>query len=141
MAFQSSFSNPNFGLMAGQMNITNSTVNVGPTSPLDLKGRRLEHLSNFQTKLTTSSECLQSLYFPGMPIRPALEKERAEGTCEWIYEHKQNESWLSRGGILWIQGRAGSGKSTLMNRMVILEEHKAGAIVLSFFFDRTGSKL
>ena len=37
-----------------------------------------------------------------------------EGTCEWIWEHPTFVEWKGlHHGILWIQGKPGSGKSTL----------------------------
>ncbi|KAI1381066.1 hypothetical protein F4677DRAFT_440283 [Hypoxylon crocopeplum] len=41
--------------------------------------------------------------------------EAASGTCNWIFEHDTFRTWLQqKSGILWLQGKPGSGKSTLM---------------------------
>ncbi|KAE9408023.1 hypothetical protein BT96DRAFT_59180 [Gymnopus androsaceus JB14] len=40
--------------------------------------------------------------------------KKAEGTGEWILNHMQYIKWIEEtGGILWIQGKAGSGKTVL----------------------------
>lgn len=65
------------------------------------------------------------------------------GTLSWIFNHPSFNSWLddeAEGRILWISGKAGSGKSTLMN---LLSRHlfSKRSLVSSFFFyqERSGS--
>lgn len=36
-----------------------------------------------------------------------------DGTNEWIWKHTAFQNWTSEGGILWISGKPGSGKSVL----------------------------
>ncbi|KAJ3754927.1 ankyrin repeat-containing domain protein [Lentinula raphanica] len=43
----------------------------------------------------------------------AMDK-RADGTCEWILRVPAYLKWRKGGNILWIQGKAGSGKTILM---------------------------
>lgn len=44
----------------------------------------------------------------------------AKGSYHWLLEHKSLHSWLnsSQEGILWIHGKPGSGKTTLMKYLV-----------------------
>ncbi|KIK56806.1 hypothetical protein GYMLUDRAFT_247584 [Collybiopsis luxurians FD-317 M1] len=39
--------------------------------------------------------------------------KKAEGTGEWILSHTEYKKWKGQPGILWIQGKAGSGKTVL----------------------------
>lgn len=60
---------------------------------------------------------LQSLFFRTMEVRYAQIPKTHEQTFRWIFEDDISPfcSWLrSDGGIFWISGKAGSGKSTLM---------------------------
>ena len=67
---------------------------------------------------------LESLYFPDMHAREEGIDEAHKHTFEWIFDEPGNEvrpwhhfiGWLKEGhGTYWISGKAGSGKSTLMN--------------------------
>ena len=64
------------------------------------------------------------------------------GTCEWLHRHEMYRSWAaSDRGLLWIKGKPGSGKSTLVK--YALDNHGASdnAVVLSFFFYGCGDEL
>ena len=64
------------------------------------------------------------------------------GTCEWLHRHKMYRGWAtSDRGLLWIRGKPGSGKSTLVK--YALDNHGArdNALVLSFFFHGRGDEL
>ena len=67
---------------------------------------------------------IESLYFPDMHAREEGMDEAHDDTFEWIFDKPSNEvrpwhnfiDWLEEGhGTYWISGKAGSGKSTLMN--------------------------
>lgn len=69
-----------------------------------------------------------------------------DGTCEWIFDRADSgfSSWLQSGkGIFWIQGKAGSGKSTMVkfvcesfHVMNVLEQcvPTRAPLVVSFYF-------
>lgn len=63
--------------------------------------------------------------------------QRTKGTGRWVLKHEKYESWLVDGGVLWIRGRAGCGKTMLMD-FVLSEELRncqgSDVVVLSFFF-------
>ncbi|KAL8367273.1 hypothetical protein RB599_010322 [Gaeumannomyces hyphopodioides] len=90
--------------------------------------------------------CLQSLSFPQMTnrfhdIQPAKEK-----TCLWLLRHRKYRTWADRErSILWIMGKPGSGKSTLMKYALDNHHQLSGAakddIVFSFFFHARGHDL
>ena len=62
---------------------------------------------------------LRRLYFPAIPTRHNnIERAHAK-TFTWIFDPTNYNAtfvdWLARGnGTFWVQGKAGSGKSTLM---------------------------
>ena len=67
---------------------------------------------------------LESLHFPDIHAREEGIDEAHKQTFEWIFDEPGKEvtpwhhlvSWLEEGhGTYWISGKAGSGKSTLMN--------------------------
>ncbi|KAI0898840.1 hypothetical protein F4806DRAFT_455761 [Annulohypoxylon nitens] len=64
-------------------------------------------------------ECLESLKFEEWNAREALIEEVSEGGS-WILSHREYIKWMrnSGTGILWIEGKPGSGKSTLSKRIV-----------------------
>ena len=66
---------------------------------------------------------LQSLRFDSMNVRVEAVSQAHARTFDWIFQYGRARSpvkgdfveWLSsKGGIFWISGKAGSGKSTLM---------------------------
>ncbi|KAF5595993.1 ankyrin repeat [Fusarium pseudocircinatum] len=70
------------------------------------------------------------------------EKNKATSeTCEWLFNHDKYEAWESddfldsSNSTLIIQGKAGSGKSTLMYEAVTRSEAMPKTICLSYFFD------
>ncbi|KAH6677035.1 hypothetical protein F5X68DRAFT_174017, partial [Plectosphaerella plurivora] len=77
-------------------------------------------------------------------------------TCAWLPEHEACLDWLDddklseHSGFLWIKGKPGAGKSTLMKyltkRFRGTQPEKSGTLaaseaVMSFFFNRRGSEL
>lgn len=106
-------------------------------------------------------EFLKSLWFAEMHRRQETVGEAHRKTFQWIFEPENfNRSgrrwdnfvqWLGEGdSIYWISGKAGSGKSTLMN--YIRQDHRTAgalrawagtkeALVLEFFFWNAGATL
>ncbi|KAJ5387866.1 hypothetical protein N7509_010407 [Penicillium cosmopolitanum] len=67
-------------------------------------------------------------------------------TCQWILELDEYQSWRNQPcGLLWIKGKPGAGKSTLMRFLHdVLEEIQdgsQGSIRLDFFFSARGTDL
>lgn len=64
-------------------------------------------------------ECLESLKFEEWNAREALIEEVSEGG-DWISSHPKYLNWIesSNSNVLWIEGKPGSGKSTLSKRIV-----------------------
>jgi len=62
---------------------------------------------------------MTSLSFPEMHERGTDIETAAEGTCRWILDHPTYQQWDANGqGLLWVKGKPGSGKSTLMKHIV-----------------------
>jgi hypothetical protein len=102
---------------------------------------------------------MESLFFPDIHSRQETIKEAHRNTFQWIFETNSQQTqswsnfaeWLQNGqGIYWISGKAGSGKSTLMN-YVFAEERTTEALKTwagkrqlltpTFFFWNAGSTL
>ncbi|KAJ5134428.1 hypothetical protein N7526_005793 [Penicillium atrosanguineum] len=66
-------------------------------------------------------------------------------TCQWILELENYKSWKSQSrGLLWIKGKPGAGKSTLMlflhDKLKIPQDGDHG-IRLDFFFTARGTEM
>lgn len=102
---------------------------------------------------------LESLYFPDIHARQEGIEDAHQKTFEWVFDKPDSEvqlwhnfiNWLEEGrGTYWISGKAGSGKSTLMN--FICQDPRTGAALRiwsrgyevfmpSFFFWSPGTQL
>ena len=86
-------------------------------------------------------ECLKSLSFPNMDQRELLVEDAATNTCAWLLNHGEYKTWLGRRhALLWIVGKPGAGKSTLMRYALQRASHSSN-VVASFFFFGRGSDL
>jgi ankyrin repeat protein len=66
------------------------------------------------------------------------------GTNTWIFQNKSYQRWIyEERRLLWIKGKPGSGKSTIIKRILdsFTREPAANQIQLYFFFHRRGSQL
>ena len=102
---------------------------------------------------------LEALYFPEMYVRQESIAEAHSQTFQWIFDASGEKvrpwsnfvGWLESGhGIYWINGKAGSGKSTLMsyvsqdNRVTSLLHSWSDPkqiIIPTFFFWNAGSTM
>ncbi|KAJ5973274.1 hypothetical protein N7481_010484 [Penicillium waksmanii] len=90
---------------------------------------------------------LKSLAFPQMLDRRDNIERCHANTCEWILEMEDYKTWMSScHGLLWVKGKPGAGKSTLMAFLYDKLEKcrgndRRGGIQLDFFFTARGSEL
>ncbi|KAL6690797.1 hypothetical protein J3F84DRAFT_176254 [Trichoderma pleuroticola] len=94
---------------------------------------------------------LSSLTFEQIDSRHATIKTQHSKTCQWLLGHPKYVEWLepihftSHHGFLWINGKPGAGKSTLMKFAYTYAKNKwkatADATVISFFFNARGVQL
>jgi len=117
--------------------------------------------TEFQTlqQRANIEKVLNSLKFPDMNSRVnqrAIDAD--ENTLHWIFNTEENEkkrpwdnfpSWLaSNENLYWINGKPGSGKSTLMKRLISeprtmkhLELWSSNPIIVSYFLWNSGSPM
>lgn len=95
---------------------------------------------------------MRALTFEHMDQRSLMVSDPAPGTGLWIYHHKAFHEWFTShaDGSLWVTGRAGSGKSTLMKsisskgaieKFVSPWAPTAQVLVLSYMFWQAGTRL
>ena len=98
--------------------------------------------------LTTVKAFLKSLAFAEMDNRRGNIQRALDDTCGWLYSTTQYDDWINNTnvaedhGLLWIKGKPGSGKSTLMKDA----EHRAKlrykdtqTTIAAFFFNARGT--
>jgi ankyrin repeat protein/nucleoside phosphorylase len=93
---------------------------------------------------------LNSLKFEQMETRKSTIEQKQKNTCRWFLSHPSHEAWLDPArlaqhhGFLWISGKPGAGKSTIMkfaySSMKVKACHR-NAITASFFFNARGECL
>lgn len=84
--------------------------------------------------------------FPDMNLRSVSIAREQSQTCEWLFETPEYKRWRNPAfrslhhGILWIRGKPGAGKSTLMKYAVRKhrEDSKRHDRQISFFFNARG---
>ncbi|KAK6358748.1 hypothetical protein TWF730_008070 [Orbilia blumenaviensis] len=92
--------------------------------------------------------CLQSLSFQNIDARLHNISSAHEGTCDWFFETESFLQWRDRiniesyNGVLWIQGKPGAGKSTLMKHSLLYLEKKLPSYsIAAYFFNARGTHL
>lgn len=91
---------------------------------------------------------LESLRFDQINARQMTIKKAHVKTCKWLYTKSEYLDWLDQTklsehhGFLWIKGKPGTGKSTLM-KYFLANSRKLmkGKVVISFFFNARGEGL
>lgn len=96
-------------------------------------------------------ELLDSLRFDQIDARQMNIKRAHAKTCEWLLDKSEYHDWRDPSklgehhGFLWIKGKPGAGKSTLMKFALANARQrvdtKGNLIVLSFFFNARGDEL
>jgi hypothetical protein len=95
---------------------------------------------------TRRDRLMESLVFKEMDARFVDVHPNLVGTCEWLPETPEYKRWMdpkfitAHHGFLWIKGKAGAGKSTLMKHASTHAESRCSARqhVLNFFFHTRG---
>lgn len=81
--------------------------------------------------------CLKSLSFPNMDQREFLAEDAATNTCTWLLNHEEYKTWLGqRHGLLFIVGKPGAGKSTLIRYALRNASYSTDVVACFFFFGR-----
>ncbi|PYI25984.1 hypothetical protein BP00DRAFT_440335 [Aspergillus indologenus CBS 114.80] len=92
---------------------------------------------------------MDALRFEQIESRQATIKAAHAKTCRWLLEKQEYLDWLDMAkvvdhhGFLWIKGKAGSGKSTIM-RFAYQQAQATrndNTVIVSFFFNARGEEL
>jgi ankyrin repeat protein len=70
------------------------------------------------------------------PLKSSSDRgSRSPQTCEWLLDHPEYKAWtLEPQGLLWVRGKPGSGKSTLMNFAVESSKKQSRDFLVAAFF-------
>ncbi|KAL7941783.1 hypothetical protein V8C42DRAFT_167980 [Trichoderma barbatum] len=97
-----------------------------------------------------NESCLGSLWFPAINTRYQSLGRPARDTCSWLFNHKLYQDWFGSWnreesyGLLWLKGKPGAGKSTLMKealRRATLGNVEPKYRTAAFFFSAKGDEL
>lgn len=95
----------------------------------------------------------KKLHFPQLDSRLTNLRRAGRRTCEWLLRRQDYQQWMNmdskhlqvEGGLFWIRGNPGTGKSIAMKflfqRMQQKLKRSRDKLVLSFFFNARGSDL
>ncbi|KAK6528600.1 hypothetical protein TWF281_009838 [Arthrobotrys megalospora] len=91
---------------------------------------------------------LRSLSFPNMDARLHSIALAHENTCSWVFGTEQFRQWRCRdniesfNGVLWIKGKPGAGKSTLMKHILLYCRNSfSNHSIAAHFFSARGTPL
>ena len=125
----------------------------------DYLDRKFQQLEIYEAERKRRNDYLASLYYPDIDRRQEEVKDAHQETFQWIFDQSGEEvrpwsnfvDWLEGGsGIYWINGKPGSGKSTLMSYICQDERTKhslsqwaakRNLSILTFFFWAAGTEL
>ncbi|GAB1312302.1 Ankyrin repeat-containing domain protein [Madurella fahalii] len=101
-----------------------------------------------QARLKEKEACLQSLSFCGLDARRQDIAFAHLNTCDWFFETTEFRQWRDRtnlpshNGVLWVKGKPGSGKSTLMKHTLAhCRRAFRNHTVVAYFFNARGVPL
>lgn len=109
--------------------------------------------SSYYSAVDLRSGIIRSLDAPGLRDRIEIIENKHRDTFDWIYETEEPGfiKWLRTGsGIFWINGKPGSGKSTLMkliatdkrtNYLIQSWRSNTRHFLVSFFFNHRGTPI
>jgi hypothetical protein len=94
-------------------------------------------------------DMMESLIFEQMDSRRSTIKHAQSTTCEWLLRHAMYSNWTNSSNfektrcLLWIHGKPGAGKSTLIKFALAHAERNRPEheILVSFFFNARGDQL
>ncbi|KAL9067842.1 MAG: hypothetical protein Q9157_006683 [Trypethelium eluteriae] len=92
--------------------------------------------------------CLRSLGFLTLDARQNDIASAHPDTCEWLFETTEFRKWRDQtdladhNGVLWLKGKPGAGKSTLMKHALnYCKEEFGDQLMLAYFFNARGERL
>lgn len=131
--------------------MTDTTTERSARSPSpdgsSYKVQKMESDAEEQNELNPQEKraVLESLKFKRLGARKLIIRRAHVQTCKWLLDDPQYVRWMNAtdhheyNGLLWIKGKAGAGKSTLMKFAVeSAQKTMRQAVHLSFFFNARG---
>ena len=115
------------------------------TSSLSTKPRGADAPSLTQEQ---RQNLIDSLKFEQIDARQMTIKRAYAKTCQWLLKNPEYINWLDvtnlydHHGFLWIKGKPGTGKSTMMKFILNNSQRKMkNKLIISFFFNARGENL
>lgn len=101
------------------------------------------------TELATTKRLIEVLKFDSIQSREQAIKRAHGQTCKWLPEHPEYRNWLDRRlisnhhGFLWVRGKPGAGKSTIMKYAYseLRIRARPASATIAFFFNARGEGL
>lgn len=114
------------------------------TIPRGISGQlKLKQLTENEKKVIEDS-----LKFNRMETRFFDIEAATTATCDWLFSIPEYDQWLDNNlvpehhGFLWIKGKPGSGKSTIMKHAIEAATNSdIPSIIVTFFFNARGTEL
>lgn len=131
-------------------NVENREISASPDRRAGALCQRPREAEKHSLNEQQKCELLNSLHFDQIDARHLTIKKAHAKTCRWLLRQAEYRDWLDRSkviehnGFLWIKGKPGAGKSTLMKfaldnaRRVLKGKNN---IIIAFFFNARGDKL
>lgn len=131
-------------------NVENREISASPDRRAGALCQRPKEAEKHSLNEQQKCELLNSLHFDQIDARHLTIKKAHAKTCRWLLRQAEYRDWLDRSkviehnGFLWIKGKPGAGKSTLMKfaldnaRRVLKGKNN---IIIAFFFNARGDKL
>jgi len=101
-----------------------------------------------KTESLPPGKVIDALRFDNMDLRRHTIKAAYGNTCQWFFSSKEYTKWrdnpsvTEHHGFLWVRGKPGAGKSTLMRLAVKHADQKfPHDLRMSFFFNAKGTLL
>ncbi|KAH8592574.1 hypothetical protein B0O99DRAFT_548496, partial [Bisporella sp. PMI_857] len=131
-----------------EQSLKDESPTMSPALSTEQRKRHSQQLSNMPFNEKQKSILVDSLRFDQIDSRQMTIKKAHAKTCKWLLEKSEYLDWLDatklgkHHGFLWIKGKPGTGKSTLMkfafsNARMMMKDR----IVISFFFHARGESL
>jgi hypothetical protein len=135
-------------LITGTIGGANQKLNWGSDAlakideDTEYQGKKFTLPSRYLYVTNGGAECLQSLNFKEAFTRRDQVVQADAGTNQWIWTHPAYLEWRQAfSGVLWIQGKPGSGKSVLTKSIVSRFSASKSVLVASWFYSRRGGDI
>ncbi|KAE8346867.1 hypothetical protein BDV24DRAFT_147041 [Aspergillus arachidicola] len=131
-------------------NVENREISASPDRRAGALCQRPKEAEKHSLNEQQKRELLDSLHFDQIDAHHLTIKKAHAKTCRWLLRQGEYLDWLDcskvieHNGFLWIKGKPGAGKSTLMKfaldnaRRVLKGKNN---IIIAFFFNARGDKL